>query len=1336
MVARRSRGVNRATALLALIAAVCLPCRVSAKRLPGSVEFTETGIVGEGEQEADSDTNSLRFELPEEAELASLQDLADGHLGAGTAADVFFDGPAGTRVNLISGNLVWQGHFLPHGSPHTKLGLSLTYNSQDIPEAGDEIESGLAPGWTHGFACRMRAGPWGVFEIVEADGFVNRFYSTAEERAVERDDLVDDILRSRRASGRTSGLSLPTGRRFRRMLEQDDAFLDAMRARFLGGGAGIEGVYLGQGRGHQVLFTAADGSAIRVRADGYTELFGSDGALLSVEPAAGPPLRVSRPVQEIAAVEVVGGPSLSFETDGHGSLASVSGEEGRRLSLEWRRGQLVGVSAPGGTWSFEYDDVGRLRAVRAAGAWARIRYDGDRVAAVEGPAGTSTFDYQRDASAIHTTTKGPRGQADVRFEMETRKRTVTDDGGLREVWFDRAANRPIRAGSLQLRYDAAGHIVEVSGPDGSLEVQTDGEDHPVRIVDAAGSVFELQVGAGGRLEKVVDGGGIGVAYRYDARGQLVRETIGDGRVGLHRNAWGEVERISLGTGETVYVRRDAAGRPRSFHHGSDLGMRLKWDAADRLVGLDGPDRRGVELIHGDALRIADSRGRLLVFETDAQGFLSSAERTCAALQLNVQRGPRGGLRRLATSRGWGLDVERSANRVVALREDVLGNVQFDYDEHGLARALVGPTKWTFSREGSSGRTNRITSSAGRDIRIGRDAVGRVSHLSRGGRAQYAVARDGAGRPSWVDPAQGTPVSLRRDVGGRVLHLSADGEVLLELSRDGRGRVLRASRGDEQWALSLALQGWPQRLVAPDGAVTEVRRDAAGRTTGVTDGSGMRLDVEWDSWGHMTSLGGVGTRVAIEYGLDGAPVALGTAGATEYHWTGGGVEIITAGAPARRLTLDRVGRVDDVRVGDAVVDDLSWAAGGALLAWTQGEDGFSEPSADVFGRVHSAAAGDGRRLELAYGADGLLSRWRAGGSWQLVERDARGESRSPFPCETLGEVGTLLCGRRAQRGPMARALFDANLPPPWSDTAPTGASSVIVPPVPRWAVDLQRDHAGLDWTAGLPPPPGSDLVVPEPFAGNELTIPGLLVLLGFLPDDLAEHRVMISLPAVPHRVRCPGARELRVLRDASGIAAFGPGPTVVSAEPTGRGVLLQPDGVVVGHPTPWAPIDDPFHLAQPSLEILGVATVSVAPGAVVPAHLFPGDQDPLAVPLQRALDLGRWVAPLERAVLERSVAAYEDTAGAVGLWLASDVQAVVDHRGRLRGLDVGATAVGMWNRIIVEHTLAAAVDGVAGEKPRLWLASPGMPPEAGVGLCPGFGAIWPDQTGKLRWVRGW
>ena len=102
---------------------------------------------------------------------------------------------------------------------------------------------------------------------------------------------------------------------------------------------------------------------------------------------------------------------------------------------------------------------------------------------------------------------------------------------------------------------------------------------------------------------------------------------------------------------------------------------------------------------------------------------------------------------------------------------------------------------------------------------------------------------------------------------------------------------------------------------------------------------------------------------------------------------------------------------------------------------------------------------------------------------------------------------------------------------------------------------------------------------------------------------------------------------------------------------------------------------------------------------------------------------------------RSVLAPRQVAGALAPWTASRVQVVVDARGRLRGVDLGATAIDAWGRQVIEAFLGAAVEGSPPSDlsrfAPVWAPLSGAPPEVALGLVPGAGRLWPDRTGTTR-----
>ena len=1269
MVARRPQRVNRAITLLgwllALTLIAALPGPSNAKRRLQGEEFTEVSTGGAGEEPQSVQIGSFRYSLGPRAEQACLQDLLDGHLGLGTAADAILDGPAGLRVNLFSGHLVWQRTFLPHGMPRSRLALPVTFNSANAKPSG--APGPLPDGWSHGFGVGLRPAEWGVMEVVEHDGYVDRYFAVDEDQEVEKDELIEEILQARREGGVPPGHPIPGGRRFRNLLAEDGEFLDAMRARFIGGSARLAGTYLSQSRGHQVLVVAEDGTAVRTRSDGRRETFDDRGRRTRIETAAGPRLDVEWEDYRVLGAEIASGPALTFETGGGGQLSRVSGAEGRDVRFHYAHGRLVRIEAPEGAWSFEYDELGRILSVQGPRTWARVRYDGARVAALETPAGTFEMEYWIAGAVLGSRVTGPQGTVEAELDLEGRVRTLRDGLGDREVRFDGAFLRPTSFGTHEVEYDGAGHVVEISGPRGSLRVETDALDRPMRIVGLGGKGIDLEMDSSGLLARASDGAGRRASYSYDPRGLLIRASLGGETVSIDRNLWGEVERVKRPEGDTLYVGRDAAGRPTRFRRGAGRQMQLTWDRADRLIGLESADRHGVELIHGDVLRVVDPRSQVLSFGRDARGGLTSAEGTGVVERLSLHRAADGLVQRLTSSSGWDLSVEAEDGRVSGLRDSAWGEARFRYGGTGLTEARLGLTTWTYARETATGRPLRVTSSSGRDLGLQWDDSGSPVSLDRGGRPSFVVTLDRASRLSSVDPGTGTPSSVHRDPVGRVVEVHDGQRALLTLSRDRQGRVVAAGDGGGAWSCGFGLSNWPRQVDSPSGGTWSMTMDAAGRMTRIEAPGAVHADVSWTLGGDLHQVSGTMGVLALSYGVDGVVGRL-------------------EGASQSRSTHD--GAPD-------------------LLAIQ---------ASDARGRVTRASAPDGTQLELVYGVDGLISRWRVSEEWETVHRDAIGRCIDPLPCADLGQVSPMLCGHR--RSPFAHALLERFLPSPWA-AARGGSASVIGPPLPRWAIDELRSSSDVGWTAAIPAPPGADLPVPDPEAGHPLTVAGVLALTGFLPDDLADHASVFPQGPARMWVRCPAADELRQLQETWLADPFLPGLTVVAAEPTGRGVSLRPEGPVVGHPAPWAAVEDPMGLAQPALEALGILSIAPAPAAVLPLWVPPVDRDPLASRLQGALDLGRWLSAPPRALTDRHVATEQTFAGGVSLWSSARVQAVVDGHGRLRGLDVGATATAMWNRELLDRFVAAAMAARPVRLPELGEPAPGQAPEAAVGLCPGL-----------------
>ncbi len=1219
MVARGRVGVNRprGVALAAVVGlALAVPGHGEGKRRAEPEEFTEQGVLEP--ESVDASMTTVHFELGPEEEAACIADLMDGHLGLGTAADVFVEGPAGVRVNLLSGNLVWRGEFLPHGSEQSGTSFPLTYNAQADPDPQEPGANGLPDRWRSGFQERLRPGPFGVMELVEDDGFVHRFYAMREGQPVSRGALVDEIVERRRDAGRTPGEAIPSGTRFRRRLEADDAFLAAMRARFLGEGTGLAGRYVSESRGHQVLEVEDDGSAIRRAPGGRVDRFDRTGRLAARSRMSGASLQVRRDRSGIREVQIDRGPTLTVERDGGGRVQTLVGAEHRRVGVALERGQLTELQAPDGRWRFEYArDTGLLVAIHGPRDWVRVQYDGParRVVALEGSAGPWQIEYTSTDQALGATVRGPRGDASVSFDTGSGERRVVEPTGSRRVRFDRGANRPLQIGELVLTYDTAGRVVRVEGPGGWLEVDTGDGDLPTSIRTSAGDQVALSFAENGLLASATDGGGVGIRYSYDGQHRLDREEGPLGVVNLSRGPWGLLERVDHRGGDGLRINRDTAGRLERLTAPGGGELALRWDEADRMRSVRGLGDHEISLQHADdgSIRVEDGDGGVLTFGLSTAERLGSVERSSPPMQASLEGAEDGLVVGLSTRGGRQIRARHEGARLVGLSGLATGDLVLEYDGLGLTAVEDAASRWQVERDRDTGRPIRLRGSGGPDLRLTYDPSGRLGSMSRGSRADYRITRDPGGRIDGVDPAYGRLLALRRDARGRVVELVDGEDSTLRLRRDRDGRITAAAEGQgEAWWLVTLPGGWPHRMGAPDGRQWTLFGESAGRPSVARWPDGESATFEWTASGALGAARWSGGAWYLLYGNDGrlARTEALLGGLVEYEDVGRAVRVWRGGRLHRRLELDAHGRFRrgvDGETGEEV-DQVSRSAAGELAGWER-PTGALTVTADGHRRPWRLTdeGEQAQELSLGYGMDGLLVSWELGVLSGTLDRGARGQviqgSYPVLPVSSPLSPLFMPAIHAPPSGAVTHALLHPYLAPPWArgggiaPHAGAGRGASLGPPLPRWAIDLLWTEADAAWAATLPEPPCAAVAVPDPRAADRVTVPGALALLGFLPDDLSEHRLLASLPAPSITVALPGAAELRALHVSH--VGEGNGLADLAVEPGGRGLVLAPDRPPVGHPTPWAAVHDPLALRHPASELLGLATLVPAPGGAGP-----------------------------------------------------------------------------------------------------------------------------------------
>ncbi|MEO7985614.1 MAG: RHS repeat-associated core domain-containing protein [Gemmatimonadales bacterium] len=242
--------------------------------------------------------------------------------------------------------------------------------------------------------------------------------------------------------------------------------------------------------------------------------------------------------------------------------------------------------ASGDTDVFEYDANGRPTAIAGAAGLLTFAYDGF---------GHRTLDARDGMGVAHEyTSRGSLRRTVVldRFVISYTEDsdgvTITDAGGARQRLKrlgDGLLHRGLPNGTVEWsQYDAAGRclmkaIEWSSGGVWARRFRYSGEGDLLQVDDSAEGSSEYAYDAAHRLVRATSASGEPRTFEYDAAGNIVRMP------GLRDVAMREGNRLQSANGDAF--EHDARNHLAS-RTGASGTIRYRYDAADRLVGCEGP----------------------------------------------------------------------------------------------------------------------------------------------------------------------------------------------------------------------------------------------------------------------------------------------------------------------------------------------------------------------------------------------------------------------------------------------------------------------------------------------------------------------------------------------------------------------------------------------------------------------------------------------------------------------------------------------------------------------------------------------------------------------------
>lgn len=485
------------------------------------------------------------------------------------------------------------------------------------------------------------------------------------------------------------------------------------------------------------------------------------------------------------------------------------------------------------------------------------------------------------------------------------------------------------------------------------------------VLDAGLALEEQRVtyrgidGGGAVFRRLADGG-----WSHDHRRDLTLEEAADGWLVLegHDRTW----------------RFDADGVLRSYRAGQ----------AEVVL-----ERRS-----GSILVREGTSGRSVTYQLDTAGQVVSAE----------------------TSDGRSASYERDAEgRVVAVRRP-LGDVTYEYDEHGFLAAVVDADGIAICRNeyDPEGRVLSQVEHHGRRTTYEYRADGVSTVTAEDGAPPNVMVHDRRGRMTAMFDGLGNVMRVAYDDRDDVVQVVARSGAVTRLAYDERGNVVERidpdglvstftwddddrllevtdrAGGSTRFEYEGELRS-PARIAQPNGGVIAVAYDKRELPTSVTDADGVTTELAWTPDGRVAwAEGGDGTRIEIRYDAAGRPVAAeGPSGPLELTLDEGGHVLarstadrretwaytaagrLVGGEDARgrswQLELDEAGEIQQVMDELGPVASLQRDTVGRIVAMTGAAGATRRFEHDPLGRVTAVIEATGGRRELGYDPDGRL-----------------------------------------------------------------------------------------------------------------------------------------------------------------------------------------------------------------------------------------------------------------------------------------------------------------------------------------------------------------------------
>jgi RHS repeat-associated protein len=754
--------------------------------------------------------------------------------------------------------------------------------------------------------------------------------------------------------------------------------------------AGKQILYQYDGQGNLVAVTDRDGNATKFVYDttpahyldevidplgrmGTRTDYDSQGRLIGVTDGNGQTINLSfdpRSSSETVA-DRLGNPT-TYVYDNRGNILIEVDPLGgvTRRTFDANNNMLSVTDPSGNMTTFTYDATGNLLTqTDALGNMTRFAYDGlSQLLTLTNPLGaTETMTY--DASENLTSLTDPMGNV-TKYTYDARGDRTSSTDALSNTTLlhydasgDLVKQTDPLGHSISYTYDAAGRLLStsqiVTGPDGPAAVVT------TRVYDAAGHLISVTNPDGGVTRTVYDAAGEKVAetdplgrvtrYVYDDNGNLIETDLpGDGA------APGPLTRSEYDADGHMTAAVDEEGRRTEY----------VYDKLGRLVetiepGSNPADPTGHPTMQtqynavGAAIAVVDEDGNRTQREFDADGHLTEVTDALGGMTIST------------------LDA---AGHMLS-QTDPLGNsTKYVYDALGLVTEIDYPDgtseKFTYN---AVGKKIAMTDQAGRVTEYGYDALGQLTSVTDPLGQKTLYGYDELGDLISQTDADGNVTRYEYDTMGRQTAVVQPAGERSTTTYDDAGDVV--STTDANGATITYDYDSRGELTAtnfPDGTSVTYTYTPTGQRATVTDARGVTTYQYDDNDQLVARIDPDGSTISYGYDAAGDETSVKTpAGTTTYTYTALGqiATVIVPDGGVTRYTYDADGNLVKTQTPDGIIETRTYDT---LNRLTSIED--TGPAGTIFserytlsstGLRDSAMDDDGRMVNYTYDSLGRL-----------------------------------------------------------------------------------------------------------------------------------------------------------------------------------------------------------------------------------------------------------------------------------------------------------------------------------------------------------------------------